>query len=42
MDHKVAYCEGVDWNYLDWDRNQLQALVNKVMNIGFHKRREIS
>jgi hypothetical protein len=24
----------MDWNYLGWDKNQLLALVNEIMDIG--------
>jgi hypothetical protein len=34
--------EFVDWIHLAEDRNQWQALVNMVMNFGFHKRRAVS
>jgi hypothetical protein len=31
--------EGVDWMHLAQDRDQWRAVVNTVMNFGFHKRR---
>jgi hypothetical protein len=32
-------CEAVDWILPDQDRDQWWALMNAVMNLGFHKRR---
>jgi hypothetical protein len=29
--------KGVDWIYLAQDRDQWWALLNRVMNLGFHK-----
>jgi hypothetical protein len=34
--------EGMDWIDLAQDRDRCQALVNTVVNIGFHKIRRIS
>jgi hypothetical protein len=34
--------EGVDWIHPAQDRDQWRALVNTVMNLWLHKRREIS
>jgi hypothetical protein len=34
--------EGVDWMHLAQDRDQWQALVNKVMNLRSHKRQGFS
>jgi hypothetical protein len=34
--------EGVDWIHLAQDRDQWQALVNTVMNVGFPKKRLLS
>jgi hypothetical protein len=42
MNLKELACEGVDCIQLDPNRIQCQALVNKVINSGFHKRRQIS
>jgi hypothetical protein len=30
-------CDGMDWIDLAQDRNPWRALVNTVMNLGFHK-----
>jgi hypothetical protein len=42
MDLRVIEWEDVNWVHLDQYRNQWRALVNMVMKLGFHKRREIS
>jgi hypothetical protein len=34
--------DGVDWVHLTQRRDQWQALLNTVMNFGFHKGWEIS
>ena len=34
--------EGMDWINLVQDRDRLQAVVNAVRNLGFHKMRGIS
>jgi hypothetical protein len=39
MDVRGIECEGVDWIHLAKDRDQLRALVNRIMNLWFHKRR---
>jgi hypothetical protein len=33
-------CEGVDWIHLAHDRVQCRAIVNAVMNFGFHRKEE--
>jgi hypothetical protein len=33
MDFKEIWGEGVDWIHLAQDRDQWQAVVNKVMNL---------
>jgi hypothetical protein len=38
MDLKKIGWEGVDWMHLTWNWDQWWALVNTIMNIGFHKR----
>jgi len=37
MDFREIGWEGVDWMHLVQDRDQWQALVNMVMNLGFNK-----
>jgi hypothetical protein len=37
MDLKRLWCECVDWIHVD--RDQWRAFVNRVMNLGVHKRR---
>jgi hypothetical protein len=39
MDLRGIGWEGVDWTHLAQDKKQWWALVNAVMNLGFHKRR---
>jgi hypothetical protein len=39
---KEIIWEGVDWIDMVQDKNLWQALVNTVMNFGFHKRQGIS
>jgi hypothetical protein len=34
-------CELVDWNYLVLDTVQRQVSLNTVLNVGFHKRRQV-
>jgi hypothetical protein len=41
MDLREMEWKGVDWMHLAQDRDQWRALVNTVMNLGFHKRRGI-
>jgi hypothetical protein len=38
MDFKEMVWESVDWIHLALVRDQWRAVVNKVMNHGFHKR----
>jgi len=38
---KAIVCGVVDWIHPTQGRYQWQAFVNAVMNIGFHKRRDI-
>jgi hypothetical protein len=40
--YKETECEGVDWDQLAQDRDQWWALVNTVINPGFHRLRRIS
>jgi hypothetical protein len=42
MDLRETGWEGVDWIHLPHNRDQWQAVVNTVMNLGFRKRRGIS
>jgi hypothetical protein len=42
MDFREIAWESVDWIKLAQERNQWRAVVNKVMNHGFHKRWGIS
>jgi len=42
MDGKEVRWEIVDWIHTAQDRNQWQALVNMVINLGFHKKQGIS
>jgi hypothetical protein len=42
MDLREEGWEGVIWIHLAQDRDQWQALVNMVINLGFHKRWSIS
>jgi hypothetical protein len=37
MDLREIGCDGKDWIDLAQVRDQLRALVNRVMNLGFHK-----
>jgi hypothetical protein len=37
MELQEVGCGGTDWIKLAQDRENWQALVNKVMNFGFHK-----
>jgi hypothetical protein len=41
VDYKIDLteigCDGMDWSHLAQDRDQWRALVNTVMNLGFHK-----
>jgi hypothetical protein len=41
MDLREIGLKGVDWMHMVQDKDQWQALVNTVMNLGFHKMREI-
>jgi hypothetical protein len=42
MDLREIRREGVDWMHLAQDRDQSQALVNKVMDLWFYKGQGIS
>jgi hypothetical protein len=42
MERGVIMFADMDWIHLDWDRGRWRALVNTVMNFGFHKRQGIS
>jgi hypothetical protein len=42
MDFKLVGWDGVDWIEMAQDRDRCLALVNAVMNFGFHKMRGIS
>jgi hypothetical protein len=37
MDLQELGCEGIEWIDMALDRDRWQALVNAVMNFGFHK-----
>jgi hypothetical protein len=42
MDVQEVGCEDMDWIELAQDTDRWRALVNTVMNFGFHKIRGIS
>jgi hypothetical protein len=42
MDLKETELEDVDWMHLAKDKDQWQALVNILMNLGSHNRKEFS
>jgi hypothetical protein len=42
MDLREIGWDGMDWIDLDQDRDQWRALVNTIINFGFHKMLEIS
>jgi hypothetical protein len=37
MDYKEIGWQGMDWIHLPRDRNKVQAVVNMIVNIWFHK-----